>query len=390
MPDRATPPTTQTPREMLARLVGFPTVSTRSNLDLVGFVEAYLAGLGVASHRVPDATGEKAGLLALIGPAVPGGVVLSGHTDVVPVEGQPWSSDPFVLSERDGRLHGRGACDMKGFIAIALALVPDMLAADLARPIVLAFSRDEEIGCIGAQPLIAAMLERMPRPDAVIVGEPSEMRVVTAHKGSWGFRARVRGHEVHSSLIHTGVSAVMEAAGMVDWLAGLMREAEATAPPNDFDPPFSTVHVGLFAGGTANNITARDASFSGEVRFLPGDGVEEWRGRILAEAARREARMRTVHPDAAMRFETRMALPGFETEAGGPGERLARALTGDNGRHVVSFQSEAGFFQEAGLATVICGPGSIAQAHQPDEFVSIAQLDAGTRFLRHMIDRLAA
>jgi acetylornithine deacetylase len=389
MPEPATPPT-PTPREMLARLVGFPTVSTRSNLDLVGFVEAYLAGLGVATLRVPDATGDKAGLLAMIGPAVPGGVVLSGHTDVVPVEGQPWTGDPFVLTERDGRLYGRGACDMKGFAAIALALVPEMLAADLKRPIVLALSRDEEIGCIGATPLIEAMLGSMPRPDAVIVGEPSEMRVVTAHKGSWGFRAAVRGHEVHSSLIHTGVSAVMEAAAMVDWLAGLMRDAEALAPPNDFEPPYSTVHVGMIEGGTANNITARDCRFSGEVRFLPGDDVESWRGRIEAEAARREARMRAVHPEAAMRFETRMALPGFATEPDGPAERLARALTGDNGRHVVSYQSEAGFFQAAGLATVICGPGSIAQAHQPDEFLSIAQLDAGTRFLRELIRRLAA
>jgi acetylornithine deacetylase len=224
----------------------------------------------------------------------------------------------------------------------------------------------------------------------VIVGEPSEMRVVTGHKGSWGFRAAVRGFEVHSSLVDRGVSAVMEAAGMIDWLARQMAGAKAAAPPNDFDPPFTTVHVGLVAGGTANNITARDCTFSGEVRFLPQESVADWQGRIEAEAARRSAAMQAVRPGTGIRFETRMALPGFLPPEDAAAERLARALTGDDARHVVSFQSEAGFFQEAGLATVICGPGSIAQAHQPDEFVSIAQLDAGTAFLRKLIARLAA
>jgi acetylornithine deacetylase len=379
-----------TPREMLARLLAFPTVSTRSNLDLISFVEHYLAGLGVTSFRVPDATGEKAALVALVGPAVEGGVVLSGHTDVVPVAGQAWTGDPWQLTERDGRLHGRGACDMKGYLAIALALVPEMLAAGLARPILLALSYDEEIGCLGAPPMIDALLARLPRPEAVIVGEPSEMRVVTGHKGSWGFRAAVRGHEVHSSLIHTGVSAVMAAAGMVDWLAGQMAEAARTAVPNDFDPPYTTVHVGMIAGGTANNITARDCTFSGEIRFLPGETVADWRDRIFAEAARREAELRRVHPDASITFATRMELPGFLAAPGSPAERLAREITGDDGRHVVSFQSEAGHFHERGLSTVICGPGSIAQAHQPDEFITTAQLDSGTAFLRSLIHRLAA
>jgi acetylornithine deacetylase len=376
------------PREMLARLVAFPTVSTRSNLDLIGFVEDYLAGLGVPALRVPDETGDKAGLVAMVGPAVPGGLVLSGHTDVVPVAGQDWTSDPFDLTLRDGRLHGRGTCDMKGFAACALALVPEMLAADLARPIVIALSRDEEIGCIGAPPLIEAMLGAMPRPEAVLVGEPSEMRVVTGQKGSWGFRARVRGHEVHSSLMHTGVSAVMEAASFIDWMGRQMDEAARTTPPNDFDPPYTTVHVGLIEGGTANNITARDCVFSGEVRCLPGEDPADWRRRFTAEAERREAAMRRVHPAAAVRFETRMELPGFIAE--GPAEALARAVTGDNGRHVVAYQTEAGHFQGRGLSTVICGPGSIAQAHQPDEFITEQQLEAGAAFVRRLIQRLAA
>ena len=376
------------PREMLARLVAFPTVSTRSNLDLIGFVEDYLAGLGVPALGCPTRPARRPGSWRWSGPAAPGGVVLSGHTDVVPVAGQDWTSDPFALTLRDGRLHGRGTCDMKGFAACALALVPEMLAADLARPIVIALSRDEEIGCIGAPPLIEAMLGAMPRPEAVIVGEPSEMRVVTGQKGSWGFRARVRGHEVHSSLIHTGVSAVMEAASFVDWMGRQMEEAARTTPPNGFDPPYTTVHVGLIEGGTAPNITARDCAFSGEVRCLPGEDPADWRRRFTAEAARREAAMRRVHPAAAIAFETRMELPGFIAE--GPAEALARALTGDNGRHVVAYQTEAGHFQGRGLSTVICGPGSIAQAHQPDEFITEEQLEAGAAFVRRLIRRLAA
>lgn len=376
------------PREMLARLVAFPTISTRSNLDLIGFVEDYLAGLGVPALRVPDETGDKAGLVAMVGPAAPGGVVLSGHTDVVPVAGQDWTSDPFTLTSRDGRLYGRGTCDMKGFAACALALVPEMLAAGLARPIVIALSRDEEIGCIGAPPLIAAMLAAMPRPEAVIVGEPSEMRVVTGQKGSWGFRARLRGHEVHSSLIHTGVSAVMEAASLIDWMARQMDEAARTTAPNGFDPPYTTVHVGLIEGGTAPNITARDCRFAGEVRCLPGEDPAEWRRRFTEEAARREAAMRRVHPAAGIALETRMELPGFVAD--GPAEALARDLTGDGGRHVVAYQTEAGHFQGRGLSTVICGPGSIAQAHQPDEFITEEQLEAGAAFVRRLIQRLAA
>lgn len=375
------------PRDLLARLVAFPTVSDRSNLDLVEFVETYLAGLGVASFRVPDATGGKAALVALIGPDVPGGVVLSAHTDVVPVAGQDWASDPFTLAERDGRLYGRGTCDMKGFIATALAAVPDMLAADLARPVILALSYDEEVGCIGAPPMIEALLARLPRPEAVIVGEPSDLRVVTGQKGSWGFRARVRGHSVHSSAMHTGVSAIMTAAGMIDWMTGYMVERARSTPPNDFDPPYATIHVGLIEGGTANNITARDCTFSGEVRFLPSETLEDWRRPILAEAARREAMIRAVRPDTAIAFESRMELPGFLADP--PAESLARALTGDNGLTVVSYQTEAGHFQERGLPTVICGPGSIAQAHQPDEFLSVAQFEAGSAFVARLLRHLS-
>ncbi len=377
-------------REILERLVAFPTVSSRSNLDLVAFVEDHLAAHGVASRRVPDATGEKASLIARIGPAVAGGVVLSGHSDVVPVTGQDWTSDPFRLTERDGRLHGRGTCDMKGFCAGALALVPDMLAADLTRPIYIALSHDEEIGCLGAPAMIEAMLATEPRPEAVIVGEPSEMRVVTGHKSSWGFRADVRGHEVHSSLMHTGVSAVMSAARLIAWMDETTRANAAAAGPSPFDPPFTTLHVGMVSGGTASNIAARDCWFSGELRILPEESLPGWQARVRAEAARIEADMRAVRPETWFRLTTRMEMPGFLPAPDGPAERLARRLTGDNAIHVVSYQTEAGHFDARGLPTVICGPGSIAQAHQPDEYITVTQFEAGTAFLRRLIQSLAA
>ncbi len=375
---------------MLARLVAFPTVSSASNLDLVDFVAGYLEGHGIAVQRLPDATGTKASLLALIGPPVEGGVVLSGHTDVVPVTGQDWTTDPFVLTERDGRLYGRGTCDMKGFVACALAAVPRMRATPLRRPIILALSHDEEVGCLGAPAMIDAMLDTLPRPEAVIVGEPSMMRVVTGHKASWGFRVDVRGHEVHSSLVHTGVSAVMVAGRLVAWLDAAMAEAARTAAPSAFDPPHTTLHVGMIAGGTAANITARDCRFTGEMRILPGEPLAAWKSRFLAEVARLEAEMRQVRPETSITVTTRMDLPGFAPEPDGAAERLARQLTGDNGVHVVSYQTEAGQFRERGLSTAICGPGAITEAHQPDEFIAIDQFDAGSAFVQRLIDRLAA
>ncbi len=378
------------PREMLARLVACPTVSDRSNLDLVALVEDHLHAQGVATRRVLDATGTKASLLALVGPEVPGGVVLSGHTDVVPVAGQDWTTDPFALTEREGRLHGRGTCDMKGFLACGLALVPQMQAAGLRRPILFALSYDEEVGCLGAPPMIDRLLADLPQPEAVIVGEPSMMRVVTGHKASWGLEVRVRGHEVHSSLIHTGVSAVMTAARLIAWMDAAMAENRARAPDSDFVPPWTTLHAGVIAGGTASNITARDCRFTGEIRIIPGETVGDWKTRFLAEVARIEAEIRAVHPDAAISVRSRMEMAGFKPEADGAAERLARSLTGDNVRRVVSYQTEAGQFQERGLSTVICGPGSIEQAHQPDEYITLDQLEAGTDFVRRLIRRLAA
>ncbi len=388
MPDRPSP------RELLARLVAFDTTSSKSNLALVDFVKDFLAGWGVEAHLVPDATGTKASLFAHVGPRVDGAVILSGHTDVVPVEGQPWDTDPFELTERDGRLHGRGAADMKGFDALALAMVPDMLEAGLKRPIQIALSRDEEIGCIGAPEMIAAMRGAVPPASCAIIGEPSMMKPVTAHKGTIGLAARVRGFEVHSSLCHTGVSATMTAARLVVWLEDRMREnaARAALDPvaEGFDPPWTTLHVGVIRGGSAHNITARDCEFSIDVRTIPTESPAQWRDRIRAEAARLEAEIRRIRPEAGIVVEETSAVPALVREPDGEAESLVRALTGENGEHVVSYATEAGQFQEAGVSAVICGPGSIKQAHQPNEFILASQLDEGEAFMRRLIARLAA
>ena len=380
-----------TPREMLEKLVSFPTVSNVSNLELIDFVEDYLAGHGVESHRVYDATGQKANLYAVVGPDREGGVVLSGHTDVVPVKGQAWETDPFQVVEKDGKLYGRGTCDMKGFDALALALVPDMLAAGLKRPVQIALSYDEEVGCLGAPFMIAEMVEKLPRAAAVIVGEPSMMQVVSGHKGAIGFMTRVKGFEVHSSLMHTGVSAVMTAARLVEWLR-LRFEENRVAVPNDvdamFEPPFTTLHVGLFKGGSASNITALNASFSCDIRCPASQDPMAWFNRYKAYVAEVEAEIQAIQPSASITVTARDVNPALKPETEGAAEALARRITGDNGTHVVSYGTEAGQFQREGYSVVVCGPGSIDQAHQPNEFITIDQLNAGEAFIRRLIETL--
>ena len=381
---------TLTPREMLAKLVSFNTESPRSNLPLIDFVRDYLAGLGVESVVVPSPDGQKANLYATIGPRVDGGIVLSGHTDVVPVEGQVWSTDPWTLTEKDGKLYGRGACDMKGFDALALALVPEMLAAPLKRPIHIALSYDEEVGCVGARVLIAAMVASGVKPSAVIVGEPSMMQVVTGHKGVLRMNTTVRGHAVHSSRIHAGVPAVMVAGRLIDWSWRVMQENKARTPAdNGFEPPYSSLHVGVVEGGTAVNITAEHASFVHEVRTIPGESAEDYEARYRAFVAEVEAEMKAVASDTGITVERTSLTPGLEPEQSGAAEALARRLTGDNGTHVVVYGTEGGLFQGAGWSTAICGPGDIAQAHQPDEFLEIAQFEAGERFIRGIIGELS-
>ncbi len=384
-------PMNMSPREMLAKLVSFPTVSRESNLPLIDFAEEYLASHGVSSRRVYDETGTKANLYALVGPETEGGVVLSGHTDVVPVDGQDWTSDPFTVVERDGKLYGRGTCDMKGFDALALALVPDMLKAGLRKPIQIALSYDEEVGCLGAPRMIAEMRETLPKAAAVIVGEPSLMKVVTQHKGSVGLITKVHGFEVHSSLMHTGVSSVMQGARLVNWMRERTLENQAKADPaSPFEPPFTTLHSGIIKGGTAGNITAKYCEVMSEFRVCPPETPQGWLDDYLAFVAEVEAEMKAIRPEARIEVTKRMMNPACQREENGAAEALARALTGDNSENVVSYGTEAGQFQEGGYSTCICGPGSIAQAHQPDEYITVKEYEAGEAFMRRLIERLAA
>ncbi|MFW5641129.1 MAG: acetylornithine deacetylase [Roseicyclus sp.] len=379
------------PRDILARLVAFPTVSRNSNLDLVDWVEEYLSGFGIACHRDHDETRAKASLYAHVGPGIEGGVILSGHTDVVPVDGQDWDTDPFELVERDGRLHGRGTCDMKGFDALAIWAAVEAQRRGVSRPLQLCLSRDEEIGCLGAPPMLERMATHLPKAALAIIGEPTGWGIVTGHKGGVGFDIRMRGHEVHSSIPHTGVSAVMEAARLIDWANDANAENRARAranPDNGYDPPWTTLHVGMIHGGTAHNITARDCAFVLSARCIPEEPTADWAARMRTEMDRIEAEMKAVHPDAGITAEMRWDVPGLAAETEGAAEALVRRLTGENGSSVVSYGTEAGQFQAAGYSAVVCGPGNIAQAHQPNEYLEVAQLEQGQRFMKRLLESL--
>lgn len=381
-----------TAQAILEKLVAFPTVSSGSNLHLIDYVEDYLNSHGVSVTIDLNEDGTKAGIFASIGPDVPGGVILSGHTDVVPVEGQNWSTDPWKADLRDGRIYGRGTCDMKGFAAIILACVPEMIAAGLQRPIQIALTRDEEIGCLGAPPLINKIRQSYAPASSVIVGEPTMMKVVTGHKGSTGVTVHVRGFEVHSSMLHKGVSAIMIASRLVDW-ANAMNSENSAKPPGDlaagFDPPWTSLHVGMISGGTAHNITAGDCSFGLEIRCIPGESIESWKQRFLEYVRATERDMHEVNSSTAIHATPWFDVPPLKPENDPVAESLARRLTGDNGNHRVSYATEAGQFQEAGYSVVVCGPGHIDQAHQGDEFISVQQIEAGTEFVRRLINELS-
>ncbi|PKP75413.1 MAG: acetylornithine deacetylase [Alphaproteobacteria bacterium HGW-Alphaproteobacteria-6] len=375
-------------RRILDALVAFPTVSRDSNLPLIDWVEDYLASHGVAAHRVWNDEATKANLWCSVGPEVAGGVVLSGHSDVVPVDGQSWTTDPWTVTEKDGRLYGRGTCDMKGFVALALAAVPLALKAGLRRPLQIALSFDEETGCAGCLPMVAEMAATAPRAAAVIVGEPSRMAVVTGHKGGIGFHTAVKGFPVHSSILHQGVNAIMEAAKLIDW-ANAQNAANRGAVPGPlaaaFVPPWTTVHVGQIKGGTAHNITAEDCVMGLDFRVVPGEDPEAWAAAYQARVDEVAAMMRAVRPEAGITLTRAFDVPPLVPEAGGAAERLVRSITGDNGTHVVSYGTEAGHFQKAGWSTVVCGPGDIAQAHQADEYIEVAEFTAGWRFIEGVV-----
>ena len=377
--------------EMIRRLVAFDTTSRGSNLALIDFVRDYLEGLGVASELVFDETGQKANLFATLGAADQGGIMLSGHTDVVPVDGQDWHSDPFAVAGKDDRLYGRGTADMKSFIAVALALLPEIAGRPLATPLHLALSFDEEVGCLGVRRLIARLAARPDRPRLCIVGEPTLMRPATGHKGKRSFRCHVHGLESHSALAHLGANAVEAAAELVAHLKGMARRKRERGPFDAaFAPPYTTVHTGVIRGGTALNIVPKDCSFEFEFRLLPHEDADALEAEIRALARERLLpEMRAVAPAADIRFEELSGFPGLDTPEDAEVTQLAAALSGSNGTEKVSFGTEGGLFHEAGIPTIVCGPGSIGEAHKPDEFVALEQIAACEAFMRRLFARVA-
>ncbi len=376
-------------REILARLIAFDTTSRNSNLELIAWIENYLDQHGVTSTRVVNADASKANLYATVGPNVAGGIILSGHSDVVPVDGQDWQTNPWLVTERDGLLHGRGTCDMKGFIALALAAVP--LFKQGAKPVHLAFSHDEEVGCLGAPAMIAEMAAKLPKPALAIIGEPTMMKVVTGHKGITVHEVEVLGHEAHSSLPHIGLSANMVAVELMHDLADLARTLwEQGDPDSPFVPPHATLTIGTMAGGTAANILARRAHFVFDLRCPPGVDPEAILAPFKAKITALDAEMKQAFPEAGVSIHQLSNAPPMTPTGSQDAEAFVRRLTGDNGAAgVVSYAAEAGQFQQAGFATVICGPGSIEQAHQPNEYLAVEQFARGAQFMVRLAKALA-
>ncbi len=378
--------------DMIRRLVAFDTTSRNSNLELIEFVRDHLRKLGVESRLVPDGSGAKANLYATLGPTDRPGIALSGHTDVVPVDGQDWASDPWAIAERGGRLYGRGTCDMKSFIAIALAFAPEFLRRGLETPIHLVLSHDEEIGCIGVRSLIEVLKGMEIRPKACIVGEPTDMKVMVAHKGKKSVRCNVHGFECHSSLAPTGVNAIEYAAEVIVHLRGMARRIAASGPFDAaYDVPHTTVHTGIVRGGTALNIVPKDCHFDFEFRHIAEDDPE-----ALFDEVRRFAeetlqpQMRKNFADAGFSWRELSRIPGLATREDSEIVELAKALSGSNSTGKVAFATEAGLFHEIAIPTIICGPGSIDQAHKPDEYVSLDQLAQCEAFMRRLMDRVCA
>ena len=377
--------------EVLEALVGFDTTSRNSNLPLVEWIESYLDRCGIAHERIPDRTGAKSNVWATIGPPATPGYILSGHTDVVPVDGQSWSSDPFRLTRRDGRLFGRGAADMKGFLACCLAAVPDMAARKLARPVHLAISYDEEVGCVGVRDLIAQLRRAPVKPVACFVGEPTEMGVVIGHKGKRSLRVDVKGRTCHSSLAPHGVNAVEYAARLIVKIRDIgERFAREGARDALYDVPYTTAHTGLVSGGTALNIVPDSCTFEFEFRTIAADDAGALVDEVVAYARERlEPEMKAVSREAGIRFEEKSGFPGLETPQTDEAVRLAKKLAGTGELGKVAFGTEAGLFAEAGIPSVVVGPGSIDQAHKADEFIAVSELEKCSAFVDKLIEHCA-
>ena len=375
-----------TSRTLLERLVAFDTTSRESNLALIDFVWHYLTDLGVNCELIHNAGRSKANLYARLGPAGSGGILLSGHSDVVPVDGQNWSVPSFALSERDGKLYGRGTADMKGFIACMLAAVPHFLAQPLAQPLPLAISYDEEVGCLGVRTLLDVLASRPEKPDLCLIGEPTELQPVLGHKGKLAVRCEVQGAACHSAYAPQGVNAIQYAAKLIHRLTAI-GEVFAAPERQDtrFDPPFTTVQTGLIQGGRALNIVPAECTFDFEVRTLPQDDAQQV-AEELERYAQRELlpQMRAVNSDTEIRFYPLSSYPGLYTAAQSAAAQLLAHLTGSEAFSTVAFGTEGGLFHQAGIPSVICGPGSMAQGHKPDEFITIEQLDACDAMLRRL------
>jgi acetylornithine deacetylase len=376
--------------EMLSRLVSYDTTSRNSNLALIGFVRDYLDAHGIPYRVSADATGEKANIHAIIGPQQQGGVALSGHVDTVPVDGQAWSADPFTLRRADGRLYARGSADMKGFVSACLAAVPDFKANNLARPLHLFISYDEEVGCQGAQRLIQDLDTSGLKPALCVVGEPTGMRPILAHKGKLNVRVRVRGLPGHSSEPAKGVNAIHAASEAIAYVAAEARRLAKEGPFEEgFDPPHTTIHVGTVQGGTILNIIPQRCEFTMEWRTIPGDDAARHLERMRAFVSETiEPAMHEVHRDTGFDCEVLTAMPGLSLDPDHPLTAIVKQLTGSNSTGKVSYGTEGGYYQNDGIPTIICGPGHIAQAHQPNEWIAQDQLDACDVFIRRLADTL--
>jgi len=370
---------------MAQTLVRMNTVSANSNLELIDFAQAHLAALGVKSRITYNAERTKANLFATLGEGKPAGVILSGHTDTVPWDGQAWSVDPLSAVVQNERLYGRGSADMKSYIAIALANAQRFLDGDAPFAVHFAFTYEEEIGCFGVRELIADMRDAGIKPLACIVGEPTSMVPAIAHKGVYRYKCCVRGKEAHSSLTPKSVNAIEMAARVIGKVRDMAEDFERSEPRYDgFDVPFSTASVGQFHGGIADNVVPRDAEFRYEFRDLPTADAKRMQSDVLAYAASIEPAMKKVAPDAGFKFETICEIPSFLGAAGDPVTLLAQRLASEDRTTLVAFGTEAGLFKNAGIPTVVCGPGSIEQAHQPDEFVSLEQLARCELFMERL------
>lgn len=376
---------------LLARLVAFDTTSHKTNLPLIDFVRDYLAGHGIASQLVPNPEGDKASLFATIGPQGAAGVGLSGHTDVVPVTGQAWDTDPFTLTAKDGRLYGRGACDMKGYLACILAAVPAFKARPLRMPIHIVFSYDEEVGCTGVRPMIAEFGKSLVKPRLVFVGEPTNMQVVDAHKGPVRWRVDVTGRAAHSSMAPLGVNTITYAGRLLGELDRMEQELKALPPNKRFDPAWTTLQVTRMEAGTASNIVPQACWFGFEIRALPDCDPRAIERRLMDFAAKHcLPEMRAVAPEADITITRTNEVPAFAADAGSEVVSLALNLTGSNETFAVSYATEASLFHVAGSPTVVCGPGDIAQAHTANEWIDARELDKCMAFMHRLADWAAA